>query len=111
MAVDRDRQRQMACKVVKMGKSPQRQFLWREVELLKDISHVRKVLPLSTLADQTSSQISYTSSVFFSRTDICMAIARLPGLELTDDIPPAISFQTLSLEETLCLTWNDHGLR
>ena len=54
MAVDRDRQRQMACKVVKLGKSPQR--LWREVELLKDISHVRKVLPLSTLAHQTSAK-------------------------------------------------------
>lgn len=50
MAVDIARKRQMACKLVKLGKSLQKrsgrvslyQSLWREVELLKDISHVRR---------------------------------------------------------------------
>lgn len=91
MAVDRARKRQMACKVVKLGKSPQKQSgsvsfsesLWREVELLKDISHVRKAVPLSTVAHKMSSQISYTSSVSFSRRETCMTIYHMSVSELT----------------------------
>lgn len=49
MAVDVLRKRQMACKVVKLNESSQRRpgnisftgNFWREVDLLKDISHVR----------------------------------------------------------------------
>ena len=82
MAVDVAGKRQMACKMVKWGKSPQRRSgivsfsrsLWREVELLKDISHVRKEVPLSTFAHQISSRTSYTSNVSFSPRRICMKI-------------------------------------
>ena len=49
MAVDVLRKRQMACKIVKLNRSSQRRSekisfagnFWREVDLLKDISHVR----------------------------------------------------------------------
>ena len=49
MAVDVLRKRQMACKIVKLSRSSQRRSgnisfagtFWREVDLLKDISHVR----------------------------------------------------------------------
>ena len=49
MAVDVLRQRQMACKVIRLNKSPQQrsgrlsfsEAFWREVDLLKDMSHVR----------------------------------------------------------------------
>ena len=49
MAVDVLRKRQMACKMVKLNGSSQRRSgkvsftgsFWREVDLLKDISHVR----------------------------------------------------------------------
>ena len=54
MAVDILHKRQVACKVVELSKSPQgrsgKGIIWREVDLLKDISHVRKDIPLSTLA-------------------------------------------------------------
>lgn len=50
MAIDLLHKRQVACKVVKPNKLPQWQSnkvnllktFWREVDLLKDISHVRK---------------------------------------------------------------------
>ena len=54
MAVDILHKRQMACKVVELSRSPQgrsaKGTIWREVDLLKDISHVRKRIPLSTHA-------------------------------------------------------------
>ena len=54
MAVDILHKRQMACKVVELSRSPQgrsgKGTIWREVDLLKDISHVRKHIPLSTHA-------------------------------------------------------------
>ena len=50
MAVDVLRKRQVACKIVKLNRSSQRrsgklsfaETFWREVNLLKDISHVRE---------------------------------------------------------------------
>ena len=50
MAVDVLRRRQMACKIVKLNRSSQKRSgklsfagkFWREVDLLKDISHVRE---------------------------------------------------------------------
>lgn len=116
MAVDIARKRQMACKMVKLGKSPQQQSgrvrfsepLWREVDLLKDISHVRKAAPLWILAHQMFSQTSYMSSVYSLPKTICMTVLSISVFELT---PLAISFQTLLREETLCLTLNGHGPR
>lgn len=80
MAVDNFCQRQMACKIVKLDRSPQKRTggvslsgpRWREVDLLKDISHVRNEIPLLNLAHQLFSQISYTSSVSSSPRKSCM---------------------------------------
>lgn len=83
MAVDTYHKRQMACKMVKLGKSPYQRSgrvsfsgsLWREVDLLKDISHVGQNISLSTLAYQMSSQTLYTLSVSSSPRIICMMIS------------------------------------
>lgn len=91
MAVDIACKRQMACKMVKLGTSPQKRSgrvsfsepLWREVELLKDLSHVRKEVPLSTLAHQMSSQTLYMLNVFSSPTGICMTTSSMSMFELT----------------------------
>ena len=79
MAVDILRQRQMACKVVRLNKSPQKrsgrlsfsEAFWREVDLLKDISHVRRCFPLLALAHQISRQTSCTLSVVSSPKKSC----------------------------------------
>ena len=70
MAVDVLRQRQMACKVVRLSKLQQRsgrlsftEAFWREVDLLKDMSHVRLDFPLLALAHQIFRQTSCTLSV------------------------------------------------
>ena len=81
MAIDLLHRRQMACKVVKPNESPQRQSgkvnllrtFWREVDLLKDISHVRKGIRLLTFAHWIYSPISCTLSVSSLRRRSCMA--------------------------------------
>lgn len=101
MAVDIFRQRQMACKVIKLDKSPQKwtgkvnlsRILWREVDLLKNISHVRRYTPLLTLTDQMFSQTSYTSSVSSLVRKSCMTVSSI--LDFRVDLSPATSFQTL----------------
>lgn len=83
MAVEHYHKRQMACKMVKLGKSPYQRSgrvscsgsLWREVDLLKDLSHVSRSISLSTLAYEMSSQTLYTSSVSSSPRIICMMIS------------------------------------
>ena len=78
MAVDNFYQRQVACKIVRPGISTQVcsgkvvGTLWREVNLLKDMSHVRAKIPFSIFAHQILSQISSTSSVSFSPKRSCM---------------------------------------
>ena len=87
MAVDIVRQRQVACKIVKLHEPPQKRFgrvsfsgpQWREVDLLKDISHVRREILLLTLAYRMSSQTSYTSSVSSSLRRCCMTISFISG--------------------------------
>ena len=57
MTIDIAHKRQMACKMVKLSKSPYQRSgkvsfsdnLWREVELLKDMSHVSRIISFSTL--------------------------------------------------------------
>ena len=75
MAVDILHKRQMACKVVELRKSPQGRSgngtFWREVDLLKDISHVRENIPLSTPAHKFFSQTSCMSSVSSLRRKSC----------------------------------------
>ena len=61
MAIDVAHERQMACKMVKLGKSPHQRLgrvrysepVWREVELLKNIRHVSREIPIidSRLSD------------------------------------------------------------
>ncbi len=80
MAVDNLQQRQMACKVVKLSKSPQRRSgklslsgsFWREVDLLKDISHVRTEIRLLTRAYLMFSPTFCTSSVCSLPRKSCM---------------------------------------
>lgn len=87
MAIDNIDKRQMACKMVKLHYSPYQRSgrvrfsgsLWREVELLKDMSHVSQVVSLSTLTYQMSSQTSYTSSVSSSARRICMMFSPMPA--------------------------------
>lgn len=87
MAVDIVRQCQVACKIVKLHEPPQKRSgrvsfsgpQWREVDLLKDISHVRREILLLTLAYRTFSQISYTSSVSSSPRKCCMTIYSISG--------------------------------
>lgn len=86
MAIDLLHKRQMACKVVKPNKSPRWQSnkvnllktFWREVDLLKDISHVRNELPLLALTHQIFSQTFCTSSVSSLRRKSCRT--QLPAL-------------------------------
>ena len=80
MAVDTLHQRQVACKIVKLNKSPGNRSgkasfsakFWREVDLLKDISHVSKEFLLLTLAHQMFSQTFCTSNVSSSQRKDCM---------------------------------------
>lgn len=79
MAVDNYHQRQVACKIVKLHHSLQQRSgkidtgrQWREVDLLKDISHVRKEILVLYLAHQKFSQTSYMLSVCSSPRKSCM---------------------------------------
>lgn len=87
MAVDIVRQRQMACKIVKLYESPQKRSgrvsfsgpQWREVDLLKNLSHVRTENLLLDLAYRIISQTSYTSSVSSSPRKTCMTNSSVLG--------------------------------
>ena len=92
MAVDVARKRQMACKLVKLEKSPQKRSgrvsfsepLWREVELLRDISHVRKEAfgVVDLRSSDIFSQTLYTSSVYSLPRITCMKLSPMSVFEL-----------------------------
>lgn len=91
MAVDIVCKRQVACKMIRLGMSSRKRSgrvslsepLWREVELLKDLSHVRKEVFSSNLAHPIPSQTLYTLSVSSSPTGICMTASAMPISKLT----------------------------
>lgn len=117
MTIDLLHKRQMACKIVKPNKSPQWQLnrvnllntFWREVDLLRDISHVRNEFPLLTHAHHVFSQTFCTSSVSSLRRRSCMT--KLPVPCIRTNTSSAILFQTLLPEETSCRTLNGQGPR
>ena len=91
MAVDILHNRQMACKVVTLNKSTQgwsRQAnfsgtFWREVDLLKDISHVRKETPFLTALTIFQPNILRVERVFFTNEKLYDGALGTIDLELT----------------------------
>lgn len=78
LAIDLFRRRQMACKMVALKDASQKRAgeknftkgLWREVNLLKEISHVRKTAPELTPTYSVQPNIIHVERVFYTDSNM-----------------------------------------